>query len=127
MPKEPKPQSKSPLPSFYQHLKTPSKEYNFETPRYCSRGKSEHYGKVSRESRYKSCSIFCSEFCSKNIDSPSRHRHFHTMSVLDLAMISNVDTLLHNHIFPLIHTTTSQLVVHIDVTIVLVNAPSFNI
>ena len=52
MPKESKPPSRSPTPSFYQHFKTPSNKPQYS--RYRKKSNSNSYRRTSRDTRYKS-------------------------------------------------------------------------
>ena len=120
--KESKPQSRSPTPTFYQHFKNPSNKSHY--PRYRSRSHSNPSRRSFRDTRYQSRSYSRSHSRPRyNIKTPPVRIRLTTI-VIDLEMINITitiptnHTLLHEHIITLI-----PLVVHLNITLVLVNVP----
>ena len=111
--KESKPLSKSHTPSFINILK----------PRYGRRSNSYDYQKFSLESRYESRAHSCSNSRSK-YHNHSSHNHSPFYDRNRYPLIKFIDNLLEEQIFFLARTIIQQcLVVHINLTLVLANAP----
>ena len=120
--KESKPQSRSPTPSFYQHFKNPSTKSHYS--RYRSRSHSNPSRKSSREMRYQSRSYSRSHSRPRyNINPPHVHLHL-IIIVIDLDTIDITTNTPIDHItLHEIIITLIPLVVHLNITPVLLNVP----
>ena len=111
------------LSSFYQHLKTPSKKYNDQTPRYRSRSNSSRYRQFSRESRSKS-RIPAQTLVQKITITTPLINIVHFMILTEFAMINIIEDLLQKHNILLAQTFFQHpLVAHQTLTLVLTKAP----
>ena len=121
--KESKPQSKSPTPSFYQHSKTSSNEHDNQTPRYRSRTIVTIIEDSHENFTINPVLILVQIPAQDIIITTLLKTTLHIMIVIDLDMI-NITKTPHVHITllpPII--IQPQLVVHINLTLVLANAP----